>query len=82
MRAGLEIHVEGRAACAILRLAQRVHLRVRLARGAVVALADHLAVADDDRADQRIRARPAGRPRGQPERASHVRGVRVLAHGW
>jgi hypothetical protein len=53
---------------------------VRLAGRAVVALADDLALPDHDGAHERIGARPSRGARGESERATHVRGVRV-GHG-
>ena len=58
----------------------RVDLRVRPAVGGVPALAEHVAVADDDGADDRVGARAAEPPLGELDRAGEVEvvGVRAL----
>jgi len=77
MRARLERGVQRRAARGVTRPRERVHLGVRLARSVVIALADDLAAADDDRAHHRVGARPARGARREAQRALHVLGVFV-----
>ena len=83
--AGLERHVQRRprrlvtAGPAVL---QRRHLGVRAAELGVEALADHLAVAHQHRADQRVRADPAAAALGQLERPSEVDPILLCDGGW
>ena len=69
VRARLERHVERRAPRALAGGPKRVHLGVRLAAALVPALADDLAVAHDDGADERIRIRRPAPALGELERA-------------
>ena len=80
VRAWLEVRVEGGAPGILTCIAERVDLGVRLARSAVITLADDLAIANDDRADERIGTRPASGARGEAKRAAHVRALR-FGHG-
>ena len=81
--AGLEADVGGAAAGPLTGPGERVHLGVRGARAAVVALADHGTVAvDDDGADAGVGVGLRAE-RGQLEGTAHQRGVALvvqLAH--
>ena len=66
--AGLERDVERRAARPLARRLERGDLRVRAAGPLVPALAHDLAVADEHRADDRIRGRRPASPLGELER--------------
>ena len=86
MRAGLERHVHRRprgilsAAPAVL---ERRPLGVNATELGVEALADHLSVADDDGADQRVRADPPAPALGElqrPPEVSPIRGCELGVH--
>ena len=68
VRAGLERHVERGAASRFSRRLERNGLGVRPASALVPALADDLAVAHDDRADDRVRMRRSPPALGELER--------------
>ena len=71
MGAGLERHVHrrpGHVLAPARRVGERRPLRVQVAERGVEALPDNLPVADDDRADQRIRAYLAPTTLGERER--------------
>ena len=55
MRTGLKRHIERRPACKLARHAQRMNLRMRLARRAMPAARNDRPISHDDRTDQRIR---------------------------
>jgi hypothetical protein len=69
VRAGLHRHVEGCAAGAPARCFERNDLAVRATFALVPALADDLAVADDDGPDYRVRAGRATPVLGELERS-------------
>ena len=76
--AGLERDVERRAGeVRVARGGDRLALGVRAAAGGVPALPQHLAVADDDRAHERVGADPAAPAGGELERALEVLAVGV-----
>ena len=85
--AGLERHVHRRPGGVVAprgAVGERRPLRVQPAELGVEALADHLAVADDDGADQRIRADPPAAALGQLQRAPQmgpVRACELAVHG-
>ncbi len=72
VRARLERDVERRAAGLLARRLERDHLGVRPAGPLVPALADNLAVGDDDRADDRVRMRRSAPTLGELERMLEV----------
>ena len=75
--ARLERHIERRPAREVARHAERVDLRVRRSRLPVPALCDDAAVAHDDRADERIRART---PLGMARDAQGLAHVIFICH--
>jgi hypothetical protein len=77
MAAGLERDVERRAARVLGAGVEGGPLGVRLAMGGVEALADHLAVAHHDRADERVGADPAAPAVRQLDGAREVGGIGV-----
>ena len=80
--ARLERHVQGGAAqIASLGSADRLDLGVRLSDRLVIALAEHLAVAADDRADERVRTDAPAATLGQFDRASEVAAIDVGGAG-
>ena len=80
MRAGLERHIERRAARRLSGLSQRDPLRVRPPAGRGDAASDHRAVLDQNRADRRIGRGKAERSFAQIERGLHPAPVFVV-HG-
>ena len=81
MRAGLEGHDERRAVRSRTGSAERLDLRVSLARRAVPTLTHGDAVAHHDCADEWIRARPPSALRGEAEGSLHVC-REIVRHGW
>ena len=79
VRAGFERGVRGGATGAVPRGPERLDLGVRAARRPGRALADHLAVADEDAADPGVRRRGAASGAGQAQCPAHQLGVRVHA---
>ena len=71
MRAGLESHVKRRSASPVTCLPDRLDFRVGFAEPGVEALADHLVVRHDDRADKRIRMRLSPPAPGEIDRSTH-----------
>ena len=81
----LESHVERgarRLVAARAAVGQRRHLGVRAAELGVIALADHLAVAHQDRADQRIGAHPPASLARELERPSEVDPILECDGDW
>ena len=81
MRAGLERHVERRAARRLARLGEREPFGVRAPAGRGHAAADDDAVLDQDRADRRVRRGEPERPLAEVQRGLHPAFVVVLRHG-
>ena len=79
VRARLHGQVERRARGPLSRRLEREHLGVRLAPSAVPALADDLAVADDDRSDHGV---GMGCPASQLRQRERPREVLVHAASW
>ena len=77
MRARLEGHVERRALRRVAGRVERHDLGVRAALPLVPALADDLAVPDDDRADDRVRVR-----RPPPALRELERALEAHAKAW
>ncbi len=75
VRAWLQRHVGRGAPCAPSGDGERGDLPVRPAGALVPALADDLAVTDEQAADQRVRGHGAATALGQGERAAHPGGV-------
>ena len=79
VRAGLHGHEERRALGQVSRRLEREHLRVRLALSPVPALADDLAVPDNNGSNDGVRMR---RPASLLRQLERPREVRVHAASW
>ena len=77
--AWLERRVQRRAPRVVARFVERAHLRVRLARGAVISLAHDRVATNDDRAHHRVGTRTPCGARRETQRTSHVLAV-LVAH--
>jgi hypothetical protein len=74
--ARFERHVQRRASeVATLRGADRLHLGVRSPESLVKSLPEHLVVAADHRADERVRADPPASALGELDRASEMAAI-------
>ena len=78
--AGLEIDVQGGASGRVFQAAQSFDFGVRPARLAVEPLADDAPIANDDRTDRRVGARPSQTSGGEFQGPLHIDGVRSVVH--